>query len=43
MLFDLTGDAVGTLAGWIMVNVQDLGNQIADGTYFMPLYTLAAP
>lgn len=33
--------AVPTLTGWVKVNVQDEGNQLADGAYFMPLYTLA--
>lgn len=34
---------VPTLIGWFLVEVQDDGNQISDGKYFVPLYTLAAP
>jgi len=30
-----------TLEGWIKVNIQDLGNQVADGNYYVPFYTLA--
>ncbi|MHA2065014.1 MAG: hypothetical protein ACXABY_11625 [Candidatus Thorarchaeota archaeon] len=29
------------LEGWLKVNVQDEGNQITDGDYFIPIYTLA--
>lgn len=30
-----------TRAAWIKVNIQDEGNQITDGAYFIPAYTLA--
>lgn len=30
-----------TRAGFVKVNVQDEGNQITDGDYFMPIFTLA--
>ena len=38
-----TADAVETLVGWVKVEVNDAGNQIADQEYYMPIYTLAAP
>lgn len=32
--------ATATLAGWIRVEVEDVGNQITDQAYYQPLYTL---
>lgn len=31
----------GALVGWIQINVQDIGNRIADGDYYIPIH--AAP
>jgi len=33
--------AVATREAWIKVNIQDEGNQITDGAYFIPVYSLA--
>lgn len=36
------GDVVTpTLTAWVKINIQDEGNQISDGAYFIPAYTLA--
>ena len=32
--------ATATLSGWLKVEVEDKGNQIADQAYYQPLYTL---
>ncbi|KKL21003.1 hypothetical protein LCGC14_2449850, partial [marine sediment metagenome] len=32
--------ATATLAGWLRVEVEDVGNQITDQAYYQPLYTL---
>lgn len=32
---------VGSRDGWIMVYVEDIGNQITDQKYFVPVYTLS--
>jgi len=31
-----------TLAGWLKIYVEDVGNQVTDGVYHVPFYTLAA-
>ena len=33
--------STSTLQGWLKVYVQDDGNQLADSSYFIPIYTLA--
>lgn len=38
-----TADAAGTLVGYAKIYVQDDGNQITDGYYYVPFYSLAAP
>lgn len=30
-----------TLIGWTMIEIDDVGNQVADGNYFQPFYSLA--
>ncbi|KKM90620.1 hypothetical protein LCGC14_1236690 [marine sediment metagenome] len=30
-----------TLVGWTKIEIDDVGNQVADGDYFQPFYTLA--
>ena len=31
-----------TLAGWLKISVEDVGDQVTDGAYHIPFYTLAA-
>ena len=30
----------GALAGWIQVEIQDDGNRVADGDYYIPFYAV---
>jgi len=40
-IVDEGDQASETRAGWLQVYVQDDGNQIADSSYFIPIYTLS--
>jgi len=39
-LVDEGDQASETLEGWAMVDIQDAGNQITDGEYYIPFYSL---
>jgi hypothetical protein len=34
--------ASSTLVGWLKIEIDDVGNQVADGDYYVPFYTLSA-
>jgi hypothetical protein len=40
-IVDVGDVTTATVAGYVKIEVDDLGNQIADQDYFMPVYTLA--
>jgi len=41
-IVDEGDQASQTLEGWIKINVYDVGNQITDQDYFIPIYTLSS-